>query len=84
MSGQAETGWVIVLYDDVGVLSYWTGQEAWAFSIRNEEAVRFARQQDANTVLDCIVKESDGALLHLDQYPNDKLRVEDHMWCGGP
>jgi hypothetical protein len=75
-----EIAHVIVKYDDTGIQSYWTGQSDWAWSIEHDAAIRFARQHDAWIVLNQVVLPSEGA-----QYPNDQIRVEEHLWtCDNP
>jgi hypothetical protein len=75
-----EPGHVIVRRDDTGVLAYWTGKAEWAFSIEHTDAVRFAREQDAQTVLDNVVLPSEGSKLHRLQFPQDRILVELHTW----
>lgn len=66
-----ETGWIIVVGDSR--LSYWTGGHAdrTAFSTDNAEAVRFARKQDAENVINGQEMRSYGL----------NARAEHHMWC---
>jgi hypothetical protein len=75
-----ETAHVIVKRDDTGYLSYWTGKAEWSFSIDHDDAVRFARQEDAQTVLDKVVRPSEGATFYHAKFPNDNLRVEEHVF----
>jgi len=79
-----EIAHVIVRQDDTGVLAYWTGKAEWAFSVENADAIRFARPEDAQTVLDKVVKPSEGATFYHAKYPDDHLRVEEHMWSEVP
>ena len=79
-----ESAHVIVRQDDTGVLAYWTGKGEWAFSVENTDAIRFALHEDAQTVLDKVVKPSEGATFYHAKYPDDHLRVEEHMWSEVP
>lgn len=64
-----ETGWLIERYVN-GELRYWCGRSADNFLPKNDEAIRFARAEDAGVVLAWLC--------------GGMGRVAEHMWCGGP
>lgn len=64
---RSETGWVIECDSPAGLL-YWS---AFKWSTDNLDAVRFARQVDAEMMLGKL----GGRLM------NPCMRVAEHMWC---
>lgn len=63
------TGWLIERYIN-NELRYWGGRAADHFTPKYDEAIRFARDEDANLVLAWLC--------------NGLGRVAQHMWCSTP
>jgi hypothetical protein len=69
MNETTDFAWVIEKNDGGGLPpEYWTGHSPESFSVKNDEAIRFARKQDAIAVLHWILSDKGRAFCHVREH----------------